>query len=86
VEETVVVTVCPGPVCVVVTVCPGAVREVVVVTVFVELGLISRSAPNPNPMPTTPAAASAPVHFNIDLLEVDLFRTLSSSLDKILFT
>jgi hypothetical protein len=46
-----------------------AVSVVVPVVVFVVLGLRSKSPPKPSPIPTIPAAARAPLHFNTLLLE-----------------
>jgi len=48
----------------------------VVVVAVVVFGLINRSPPKPSPMPTTPVAARAPVHFSTLLLETRLTFSL----------
>ncbi len=50
----------------------------VVVVVAVLVFLRSVSPPIPRPIPTTPAAASAPLHFRTLRLETALFTRLSS--------
>lgn len=46
------------------------------VVVFVVFGLRSKSAPTPNPTPTTPTAPSAPAHFSTPRLETSLLVLL----------